>query len=95
MAQKRKAIRAAHWKRSTTIAQDKYDVISKAILKTLKTKGMRWGDLVDRVESLVQAKPPGFKGAVHWYTTTCLRELETQGKVVRDLGPPVLYSKKR
>jgi hypothetical protein len=90
MMKKRKVIRAAHWKRSTSIAQDKFDVISKAILKILGTKGMRWGVLVDRV----QAKIPKFEGAVHWYVTSCLRELETQGKVQRALGPPTLYSKK-
>ncbi len=90
MPQKRKTVRAAHWKRSTTIAQEKYETISRAILSILASKGMRWGDLVDRV----QARVPKFQGAVHWYTTVCLRELETQGKVKRDLGPPVLYSKK-
>lgn len=87
---KRKTIRAAHWKRSTTIAQEKYDAISKTILKTLGTRGMRWGVLVDRV----QEKLPNFKGSIPWYTTSCLRELETQGKIRRDLGPPVRYLKK-
>ncbi len=86
----RKVIRAKHWKRSSTIAQDKYAAVSKAILQILTKKGMRWGTLADRVH----AKLPRFDGSVWWYTISCLRELETQGKVRRDLGPPVMYSKR-
>ena len=68
---------------------EKYEAISAAILKILKKDGMRWGTLVD----LVTERLPKFEGSVFWYTTSVLRELETQGKVKRELGPPVLYSK--
>jgi hypothetical protein len=87
---KRQTIRSAHWKRSTTIPQDKYDSVARAILQSLGARRMRWGELVDRVEG----KLPNFSGSVWWYTTVCLRELETQGKVLREPGPPVFYSKK-
>jgi hypothetical protein len=86
----RTKIRAAHWKRAKTIATDKFEAVSRAILKTLPKKGMRWGSLVDRVERQL----PKFDGSVSWYTISCLRELETQGKVRREPGPPVLYSRK-
>ena len=87
---KKKTIRAAHWKRSSTMDEDKYKVVSRAILKSLGAKGMRYMELTDRV--YLQLK--NFKGSLWHYILRCLRELETQGKVVRDLGPPVLYSKK-
>jgi len=51
---------------------------------------MRWGELVGRV----QKKLKNFQGAPWYYTTLCLRELESKGKVIRELGPPVLYSKR-
>ncbi len=35
---------------------------------------------------------PDFEGSVWWYTNACLRELETQGRIVRDPGPPVSYA---
>ncbi len=86
----RKPIRAKHWTKTTTIAEDKYVAISKAILTVLTKKPMRWGALADKVT----AKLPKFEGSVPWYTISVLRELETQGKVRRELGPPVMYSKK-
>ena len=52
---------------------------------------MRWGELVD----LVAGKLPNFEGSIWWYTTVCLRELETQRKIFRDPGPPATYSKKK
>jgi hypothetical protein len=86
----RKPIRGKGWKKTPTIAQEKFDAVSRAILKVLTAKGMRWGVLADRV----QARLPRFPGSVPWYTISVLRELETQGKVRRELGPPVLYSKR-
>ncbi len=83
----RKAIRAKHWKRSTTIAADKFDTISKAILKALPKRGLSWGELCDKVADRL----PKFPGSIPWYTISCLRELETQGKVKRVVGKPVMY----
>ena len=88
MKAERKQIRAAHWKRPTTIAAEKFDAIAGAILQVLGPNGMRWGALVERVREML----PTFPGSVPHYTILCLRELETQGKVQRELGPPVLYS---
>ena len=69
---------------------DKYEAVSRAVLKSLSTRGVRYLELTDRVYPLLK----GFKGSLWHYILRCLRELESQGKVVRDLGPPVLYSKK-
>jgi hypothetical protein len=88
---KRKKIRAAHWKRPATVSAEKYKSISGTILKILGPKGMRWGNLVGRVEK----KLTKFEGPVWPYVTYCLRKLETQKKVMRKLGPPVLYSKRK
>jgi hypothetical protein len=43
---------------------------------------------VNRVAKAV----PGFEGSVGWYTISCVRDLEVQGKVTRH-ARPVLYSK--
>ena len=85
----RQTIRGKNWKASTSIAKEKFDAIAGAVLKILKKDGMRWGTLVDEVAERL----PKFEGSIPWYTTSVLRELETQGKVRREIGPPALYSK--
>jgi DNA-binding HxlR family transcriptional regulator len=86
---KKKKIRGKGWKKSIKVAQDKYDVISKAILKVLTKKPMRFSELVAKVKKQV----PGFPGSVSWYTVTTLRDLESIGKVIRTKGKPVTYQK--
>lgn len=71
------------------MAEDKFEAVSGALLKILSSKGMRYGDVADAV----QAKLPKFEGAVWHYTLRCLRELEVQGRVRRQIGPPTLYFK--
>jgi len=83
-------LRSARWKRSLTIAPEKYEAVSRAILATLSATPIRWGDLAKRV----RARLPDFDASVEWYTIACLRELDTQRKVRRELRPPVLYSKR-
>lgn len=82
-------IRGKGWKKPLNISEEKYTAISKAILKTLGSEPMRFYDLVAKVE----AEVTGFSGSVAWYTISVLRELETQGKVVRTTGKTTTYRK--
>jgi hypothetical protein len=82
-------IRGKGWKKASSIAADKYELISGAILKSLSKSPTTFSKLVAKVK----AKTPGFSGSVAWYTITCLRELEVRGKVIRHVAP-VLYSRR-
>jgi hypothetical protein len=72
-------IRGKRWKRSLTIADEKYRVISEAVLDVLGSEPIRYSDVAVGVKKRVQ----NFSGSIEWYTITVLRELESQGKVVR------------
>jgi len=85
----RTRIRGKGWKRSATIATEKYETISKAIMDSLTTTPIKFSELA----KLVKDRVKGFDGSVPWYTISCLRELETQGRVTKH-RKPVLYSKR-
>jgi hypothetical protein len=85
----RTSIRGKGWKRSPTIATEKYAVISKAIVSSLTRAPITFSELVRLVSDHVK----NFKGSIPWYTICCLRELEIQGRVVK-LPKPVLYAKR-
>ena len=70
-----------------SIATDKYEKISRAILLSLTKTPTTFTELVTRVKTKVR----GFSGSIPWYTLTCLREPEVRGKVIRHKAP-VLYS---
>src|SRR5262249_32157099 len=85
----RTPIRGKGWKRSSSIATDKDETISKVTLSSLTTTPVRFSELV----KLVRARVKCFDGSIPWYTMSCLRELESQGRITKH-RKPVLYSKK-
>jgi hypothetical protein len=84
------AIRGKTWKKKSSISEDKFKAVARAISAVLPAKPIRFTELVERV----RAKLPGFQGSVAWYTISVARELEVQGKLLRSVKP-VLYSKPR
>ena len=74
-----KSIRGKGWKKSINISLDKYQVVSKAILKALTSKPVKFSELAAKVKIAT----PNFPGSVSWYTVSVLRELENEGKVIR------------
>ena len=88
-SQPRKSIRGLGWKTSRTIAQDKYETISTAVLESLSKEPMRYSDLVAQVKKTVS----NFDGSIAWYVMSCLRELEVQGRITKHQRP-VRYSAK-
>lgn len=68
-------------KQGVNISREKYDIIRKAIMSTLrKQKEMTFMNLSRAVEKEVKGN---FDGSVTWYVTTVKLDLEARGEVKR------------
>ena len=68
-------------KQGVKISKEKYDIIRKAILSTLRAqKEITFKNLSRAVEKEVRGK---FDGSVMWYVTTINLDLEARGEVKR------------
>jgi hypothetical protein len=68
-------------KQGVNISREKYDIIRKAIMSTLRAnKEMTFMKLSRAVEKEVHGK---FDGSVMWYVTTVKLDLEARGEVKR------------
>jgi hypothetical protein len=68
-------------KQGVNISKEKYEIIRKAILATLRTqKEMTFMKLSRAVEKEVNGN---FEGSVTWYVTTVKLDLEARGQVKR------------
>jgi hypothetical protein len=68
-------------KQGVNISKEKYEMIRKAILSTLKTeKEISFMNLSRAVEKQVNGN---FEGSVTWYVTTVKLDLEARGQVKR------------
>jgi len=86
---KRTTIHGKGWKRSLTIADEKYAMVSRAIMKNLTKRPIQYVPLAGKVQKDVK----NFSGSVWWYTIAVLRKLEVEGKIIRSKTKPVTYRK--
>src|SRR5262245_15828165 len=84
------SLKGVGWKKPMSIATEKYEQVTEAIMAVLPTKPIKFA----RLAKFVDKQLPNFEGSVAWYTLAVARELEAQGKLIRH-AEPVLNSKAR
>ena len=71
-------------KQGVSISREKYEIIRKAILATLRRqKEITFMNLTRAVEKEVNGN---FEGSVNWYVTTVKLDMEARGEVKRVLN---------
>ena len=59
-----------------------YDVISKAIRKTLQRgKSLTYTDLMDGVRQYIKENKIDFSGSIEWYGITVKKDMEARGEI--------------
>lgn len=75
-------------KKPTQIAKAKFDLVRKAILRLLPSRGngLTFAELVDQVEAELTPQEREFLGSISWYAITVKLELEVRGEIERVEG---------
>ena len=76
-------------KHAVTMAKDKYEVMSKAIIKSLKKHGdVTHTEMTQAVKDYFKKNKIKFEGAVEWYMESVKLDLEANKIIERISGKP-------
>lgn len=68
-------------KKGVNISKEKYDIISKYIMETIRiNKEISFSELMKKVKLKLNGK---FSGSIPWYVTTVKLDLEARNKIKR------------
>ncbi len=68
-------------KKGVNISREKYEIISKIIIETIRTnKEISFTDLMKKAKLKLNGK---FSGSIPWYVTTVKLDLEAKNKIKR------------
>ncbi len=89
MERKTKTVKGKGWKKSLNIDSGKYAIVASSLMKVLTKNPIRFTELVEKAEKEVV----NFQGSFGWYCVSVLRQLEREGRVIRDIGKVTTYRK--